>query len=214
MTGHSGNSAPHPPPPGPAQALAAKLGYTVYEGGGSIFSAPVLVFLGRDRGKPSEYDVFDHVDRPLGYCRQLPGSMLRVESPCQIYDPFHAPLLQARPTSGLFRISYQINGVTSALFTGPVIVGKEITIERNSEPFGYVRGPGPAAKPAARAEVLDHNRQPVAELRVIEERTLFAVKRRDMVINIDPMLGGELRRLLIALPMVMDQIRQRNESNG
>lgn len=201
-----------PPPPGPAQRLVAKAGFSVYEGGSSIFSEPVLVYLSKRVRRWPDFEVFDYIDRPLAITRKAgnPGP-LALNGTTALHDMGGAPLVTIAPESKLFRHNYLVSGVANGLYTMSTIGSRELTIEANNEPFGYISGQGFKGLGGRNLTVFDHNRQEVAAIRVFVESRSLIHRTISHVISIDPNLSGELRRLLVAAPVVIEGVRRSQE---
>jgi len=211
---------PEPPPPGPAQRLVAKAGFTLYEAGNSIFDEPILVYLATSARRRDDFTVTDHIDRPLGATRALgnPGPFAKVV-PTEIVDPRGSSVLSIRQSSHRgwskwFRLIYEISGVANGMYTMSSVGSRELTLEANSEPFGYIHGAGFRGLAGKHLTLLDHDRRAVGDVRVfVEQRNPFH-RTVSHVISFDPALGGELRRLLVAAPVVIEAVRRAHEASS
>ena len=205
--------SPEPPPPGPAQRLVAKAGFGLYEGGNSIFDEPILVYLATPAKRWAEFAITDHVDRRLGATRKLgtPGPFA-INVPTEIVDTLGSSLVSIHATSKLFRYTYEVSGVANGIYTMPSIGSRELTLEANNEPFGYIRGSGFRGLGGKTLTLFDHDRREVGEVRVFVERRNPFRRTISHVVSFDPALGGELRRLLIAAPVVIEGVRRSQEA--
>lgn len=204
-----------PPPPGPAQRLAARAGVVLYEGGNSLFDEPVLVYLPRPGNRWSGLTIYDHVDRLLGFTKKLgsPGPFT-VNVAAGITDARGTSVLEVRPRPKLFRFNYDVSGVANGRYTMSSVGSQELILEANNEPFGYVRGQGLRGLSGRILTVLDRDRHEVGQLRVFpDHRNLFRLSI-SYVLSLDPGLDGELRRLLVAAPVVVEGVRRSQQAGG
>ncbi|MEM7324748.1 MAG: hypothetical protein AAF531_16795 [Actinomycetota bacterium] len=178
----------------------------VYEEGTSIFTDPVLVYLSRSWRAPTEFRIFDHVDRPRGLSRKVRPWALPATS-VELSDPWGAPLLKVTPTRELFRFNHRVEGVASARFTMPTIRSSELTIVQNREPFGFIVGAGFQGVRGTRLTVLDDSRREVGEIRTFPGSGPWRQRTVGHVVSLEPGLGGPLRRLLVAAPPIIEAIR-------
>lgn len=78
----------------------------------------------------------------------------------------------------------------------------------HNEAIGYLNGGTSGGVGSTEMTVLDHDRNEVAVARWFVERIGLSRRTSSCVLSIDPNLGGELRRLLIATPVVVAATRQ------
>jgi hypothetical protein len=204
-----------PPPPGPAQRLAARAGVVVYEGGNSLFDEPVLVYLPRAGTRWSGLTIHDHVDRVLGYTEKIgnPGAFT-VNVAMRVADARGTGVLEVRAQPKIFRFIYEVSGVANGRYTMGTVGSQELSLEANNERFGYIKGQGFRGLAGKVLTIFDHDQQKVGELRAfVDHKNLFR-QSVSYVLSVDPGLGGELRRMLVGAPIVVEGIRRSQQGSG
>lgn len=188
--------------------MASRAGFTVYEGGTNILNEPVLVYLGMSWRSSLEFKIFDHVDRIRGYAKHTRSLGSPGRTPCQVHDPWGSPLIQIRPRPAPYEASYQVEGVVSGVFFASPYGAWELVIMAHNEAIGYINGRASGGVGSSEMIAFDHDRNEVASLRWFFERSNLLRRTASCVVSIDPNLGGGLRRLLIATPIVVEATRQ------
>jgi hypothetical protein len=202
------------PPPGRAQGLVARSGAVVYEEGRSLFDEPVLVYLGSSTGGSGvRFAVQDHVGQARGWCRAEPRRGLAVNLATEVFDVGPAPVLRVRPRPFRPRRSYRIEGVATALVNSS-LGGRELSLEADGERLGLLRGSGLRGVNAAEIQILDHADRRVGRIWTGRERVGLLSRAQSYVLDVEPGLRGELRRLLAAAPVVIESIRRARARSG
>lgn len=204
-----------PPDPSRAQDLVARSGFTVYEPGRTVFDQPVLVYLPRRGKRWSDFDIVDHVGRPLAReVKTKDPRLLSVGVPSRIVDTYNNPILEIRPKSGRFlSTDFEVLGAANGMFSQRVTLASRLTIEANAEPFGAIIG-GRLSGFSGNMEIEDHDKNIVGEIRQYRlTRNPFSMDKA-LVMGIDPLLRGELRRLLVAAPPILFAIRRQQQGSS
>ncbi len=195
------------PPPGRAQHLVASSGFVVYEAGRSIFDESVLVYLARSRWDLGDFDVVDHVGRPLGASRSEEARQFLTPSRATVLiDPGGSELLRVVAERGWMKFVFAVGGVANARFETASAGLSELRITSNAERFGCVVGQGVRGLAASELAILDHHRLEVGRIRVHRRRSWSPA--RDYVVSMKPGQRDELRRLLPAVPLVLARLRE------
>ncbi|MEM7272894.1 MAG: hypothetical protein AAF547_07435 [Actinomycetota bacterium] len=204
-----------PPAPNRAQALVAKAGYTVYEAGRTLFDQPVLVYLPRKARRWPDYDIVDHVGRPLGAELKVgTPSPFEVTAPSRIVDSFGSPVLEIRPSRHLLRTEFAITGVATGSFVVKGLEGSRVSIEANRERFGMIRSSRLQGLGVGEARVEDDAGNVVGRIRHLRTSRNPFRRQPAWVIGLDPMLRGPLRRLVVAAPSVLAAVRRVQEASA
>lgn len=212
------SDAPHPignppPPPGKAERLVAQSGFVVYEGGSSLFDESVLVYVARTRDLWPEFDIYDHVGRPLGYSRNVPDSgPVLLERWSQdrsaYYDHGHNELLRvANSGNSVFNVT---GGATCRVVSEWKNMGNMI-ISANNEPYGAVVGPRYRGLTDSTLRILDARQAQVGAIKVLEEGR-WPNSIRHYVVSVEAGLRGELRSIAIAVPTMVAVIKEQQNS--
>ncbi len=209
----SAHRGPGPPPPNLAQQLVARSGFVLYEGGRSVFDESVLVYQAKHKSSWPNCDITDHVGRTLGLIRRQGRGGFAKQGPAAVFDPGGAELLRVAQGTKRFNFVFDVTGVASARYETSTIGGREMVIEANNERFGSIRGPAYRGMTASTMEILDQNRNPVGGIRSISAGSSFS-SWDHYVMSIKPHVGGELRRLLIAAPLVIAFAKRAQQSRS
>jgi hypothetical protein len=185
--------------------LVAKSGFTVYEPGASVFDESVLVFLATMHDDWPDYQVLDHVGRPLAYSKFLgrdekPWS--RHRSPTVFSDPLNNEIFQLLAKSGFGDLSFEVSGVSSGQLVRTNKRDAHLTLMANKEPYGAVAGGMLTGLSASELRIFDDAKREVGAIRRFREGTRGR-KVDNYVVSIQPGLRGELRRMLVVVPTVI-----------
>ena len=186
----------------------------VYEGGSSLFDEPVLVYLPRAGTRWSGLTIHNHVDRVLGFTQKIgnPGAFT-VNVAMRVADAGGNQVMEVCARPKIFRFIYEVSGVANGRYTMTTVGTQELSLEANNEQFGFIKGQGLRGLGGKFLTVFDHDRQEVGELRAfVDHKNLFR-QSVSYVLSVDPGLGGELRRMLVAAPIVVEGIR-RSQQGG
>ncbi len=204
---------PNPPPPNKAQQLVARSGFVLYEGGRSVFDESVLVYLAKHKTRWPDCDITDHVGRRLGAVRQKHRRRWVSNSQTSVFDAGGSQLLHVTPRPGLFSFLFDVSGVANGRYRSTSITARELVIEANNERFGSIRGPSFQGMGAGKIEILDQREEPVGAIRSMSAGSSFS-SWDHYVMSIDPQVGGDFRRLLVAAPLIASLVKrtQRNQT--
>lgn len=200
--------------PGPAQQLVAKAGITVYEEGTDIMNESVLVYLGRPSTGWPTFEIFNHVDRSLGRTRSLgkPGRFA-LNGTTSIDNPLGTSMMEVRAKPNLFRVIYEVTGLTTGSIRMSTIGSGDMTLEANREPHGYVIG-GHFGVVNTDLAVLDHRRDRVGTIHSYVERAGPHQLSISHVMSFDHRVGSVLRRLVLAVPIVIEGVRRNHAATA
>ena len=212
------SSGHEPGPPNLAQRLVAKAGQTVYEGGTGLFDEPVLVYVGVGRMAPMEFTIHDHVGGRRGTSdRKKATSPFRSAPPINLRDGDGKTVLEFHRQWMIFAPNiYRVEGIVSAIFelvgAGTALLGNrddvQLRVTVKDESVCVIRGHGFVGEPGGYFTAFDGENRQVATIKPSVESV---GKRRTTcyVSSIKPDVGGELRRLLVAAPLVIAGIGKR-----
>ena len=206
---------PAPGPPNLAQRLVANAGFAVYEGGTGLFDEPVLVYVGVGRMAPMEFSIHDHVGQQRGASARPEATSLFRTPPVQLRDLAGQVVMEVHRRWMIFAPNiYRVEGCASGLFelvwkeSGLFQNHYELRVTTNDTPVCVIRGHGFVGDPKGHFTAFDQeNRQVAVFIPSVES----VRKRRTTcyVASIDPNVGGDLRRLLVAAPLVIAGIGNR-----
>ncbi len=204
---------PSPPPPGRAEKLVAQSGFVVYEGGNSVFDESLLVYIARPHKQWPDFDVCDHVGRPLAYSRsERRSSMFKRRNPVVYYDQRMNQILHIRSTMGGFSMAFEVSGVANCRVSGgPTRMGR-LVIEANNEQYGTIIGSRMRGMLASSIEIVDDRENRIAAIRSFGDGGLFS-KVWHYVMSIEPGLRGELRRTLVGVPSIIATVRSQQQAS-
>ncbi|MGH1492742.1 MAG: hypothetical protein ACRBK7_25670 [Acidimicrobiales bacterium] len=231
MPGSPGGGEISPPPPGLAERLVAQSGFVVYEGGNSLFNETVLVYLAKPRKERPDFDIFDHVGRPVGISR-LQNRRFNVGShgTTVMYDAGMNETLRVKPTFTPLSMTFAVSGVASGRVIGggnrfgDLVIGPDVQTAKPGpyrvaptkatvhgpvpnvmQHYGSIAGPKLRGLTASSLMILDQQKNQVGQIRVFSEGRWFS-RVRHYVMSIEPTVKGELRRLLITVPTIITTV--------
>lgn len=186
----------------------------VYESGRSVFDESVLVYLVRSRRYWADFDVVDHVGRPLAGTRLDGRSKLfsRLRTTV-LLDPAGGAVFEVVPAQTHLGSPFRVRGVTDARLDVMRLGFRGVRIKVGGEGVGSVVGTGLRGVRGARLGILNSGQVQVGTIEVFRRWGIWS-SAADMVVSVGPGLEGDLRRIVPIVPIVLANLRQALNSSS
>jgi hypothetical protein len=186
--------------------LVADSGVAVYEGGTNLFNEPALVHLARPGAGLPEFEVTDHVGAVRGWSRaENVGDRARVAAICRDWQG--NDVLRIDVDMARYGTVFIVNGVVGGQAETSWSNINELSLSAGREPIGAVVGPRGSGLMARSLTIVDHRREKVGAVKLWPTGRWFR-RRYHYVVAADPGLRGELRRMLVGVPTMVDMVRR------
>ena len=203
-----------PPPPGRVAGLVAKSGFVQYEPGRSIFDQSVVVYLsGETSGTWPNTQITDHVGRHLGQIRRTSGPLLSGHyGDFSLYDANGSEVLRIDARTPAFRVEFRIELTANGRYVMATF-GSELTIEVNGQAVASISARSGRTSVETVRTILSEGGRQIGAIKSYKAGGRFMDCRVDSVMWVNPSVDGNLRRLLLAAPLVIasaEKVRRNN----